>query len=164
MNNRLRISLYLKKALQLNFSISMNVFRWGKHHYSLFHSRWASLFTGSKFPTLGLTTARSTSRAMWSTWCTLFRLKVTIWFITIILILCHLVMFAVPPRIHNLHPLNGSITVRSGSRVRLECRASGQPPPSIYWSRKVINITIWSPLPSSSSSSLGQSRPTAGKA
>ena len=122
-----------------------------------YYTRWASLFTGSKFPTLGLTTVRSTSRAMWSTWCTLFRLKVTIWFITIILILCHLVMFAVPPRIHNLHPLNGSITVRSGSRVRLECRASGQPPPSIYWSRKVINITIWSPSSSSSTSSSSSS-------
>jgi len=48
----------------------------------------------------------------------------------------HTLQIEVPPKIHNLHPLNGSITVRSGSRVRLECRASGQPPPSIYWSRK----------------------------
>lgn len=48
----------------------------------------------------------------------------------------HTLQIEVPPKIHNLHPLNGSITVRSGSRVRLECRASGQPPPSIYWSRQ----------------------------
>ena len=44
-------------------------------------------------------------------------------------------VFLVPPQIHNLHPMNGSITVRSGSRVRLECRASGQPKPAVYWNR-----------------------------
>ena len=50
------------------------------------------------------------------------------------------VFFTVPPQIHNLHPLNGSITVRSGSRVRLECRASGQPKPVVYWNRRVSKI------------------------
>jgi len=48
----------------------------------------------------------------------------------------HTLQIEVPPRIHKLHPGNGSITVRSGSRVRLECRASGQPPPDIYWTRQ----------------------------
>jgi len=48
----------------------------------------------------------------------------------------HTLQIEVPPEIKSLHPLNGSITIRSGSRVRLECRASGQPPPTIYWSRK----------------------------
>ena len=46
-------------------------------------------------------------------------------------------IFSVPPKIHNLHPFNGTITVRSGSRVRLECRASGQPKPVVYWNRRV---------------------------
>ena len=50
------------------------------------------------------------------------------------------IIFSVPPKIHNLHPLNGSITVRSGSRVRLECRASGQPKPAVYWNRRVSKI------------------------
>ena len=62
--------------------------------------------------------------------------------VNMIMIIIMIILFAVPPKIHNLHPLNGSITVRSGSRVRLECRASGQPPPSIYWSRKVKMIII----------------------
>jgi len=48
----------------------------------------------------------------------------------------HTLQIEVPPQIHNLHPLNGSITVRSGSRVRLECRASGQPKPAVYWNRR----------------------------
>jgi len=48
----------------------------------------------------------------------------------------HTLQIEVPPQIHNLHPMNGSITVRSGSRVRLECRASGQPKPAVYWNRQ----------------------------
>jgi len=48
----------------------------------------------------------------------------------------HTLQIEVPPKIHNLHPFNGTITVRSGSRVRLECRASGQPKPVVYWNRR----------------------------
>ena len=44
----------------------------------------------------------------------------------------------VPPTIHQVSPGgNGTVTVLSGSRVRLQCRASGQPRPNIYWTRQV---------------------------
>ena len=43
---------------------------------------------------------------------------------------------SVPPTIHQVTPGNGTVRVVSGSRVRLECRASGQPRPHIYWTRK----------------------------
>ena len=45
-------------------------------------------------------------------------------------------LLSVPPSIQHVSPGNGTITVRSGSRVRLQCRASGQPRPNIYWTRK----------------------------
>ena len=73
---------------------------------------------------------------------TIVMIIIIIIIVIMIMIIIMIILFAVPPKIHNLHPLNGSITVRSGSRVRLECRASGQPPPSIYWSRKVKMIII----------------------
>jgi hypothetical protein len=62
-----------------------------------------------------------------------------------VLTLQHQLIVEVPPYIESLHPLNGSITVHSGSRVRLECRAGGQPPPTVYWKRLVSCFNILSP-------------------
>jgi len=60
-----------------------------------------------------------------------------------VLSVVHTLNIEVPPTIHNLHPRNGTITVRSGSRVRLECKASGQPHPSIYWTRMHNQPFTW---------------------
>jgi hypothetical protein len=54
-----------------------------------------------------------------------------------VLTLLHQLIVEVPPYIESLYPLNGSVTVHSGSRVRLECRAGGQPPPTVFWKRLV---------------------------
>ncbi|XP_026467218.1 limbic system-associated membrane protein-like isoform X2 [Ctenocephalides felis] len=47
----------------------------------------------------------------------------------------HTVEIMVPPRIHHVTS-NGRLQVKMGSPVRLECAASGNPPPVITWSRK----------------------------
>ncbi|KYB28717.1 limbic system-associated membrane protein isoform X1 [Tribolium castaneum] len=47
----------------------------------------------------------------------------------------HTVEILVPPRI-NYVSSNGRVEVKKGSSVRLECRANGNPPPKITWSRK----------------------------
>jgi len=47
----------------------------------------------------------------------------------------HKLQVEVAPSIHFLQP-SSKIVVRSGSHVRLECRASGHPPPLIRWSRQ----------------------------
>lgn len=46
-----------------------------------------------------------------------------------------LCLFLVPPRIHHITS-NGRVEVKKGSPVRLECKASGNPVPTITWSRR----------------------------
>lgn len=41
-----------------------------------------------------------------------------------------------PPSIRT-SPSNGQLTARKGGSITLECKASGNPVPSILWSRKV---------------------------
>nr|CAD7424179.1 unnamed protein product [Timema monikensis] len=43
---------------------------------------------------------------------------------------------SIPPRIHVVSS-NGNVEVKKGSTVTLECKASGNPVPTITWSRKV---------------------------
>lgn len=43
--------------------------------------------------------------------------------------------FAVPPRIHYVSH-NAPLDVHQGANVRLECRASGNPVPTVAWTRK----------------------------
>lgn len=62
---------------------------------------------------------------------------------TSVLSTTHTLHIEVPPTIHGLHPRNGTITVRSGSRVRLECKASGQPHPTIFWTRMHNQPFAW---------------------
>lgn len=45
-------------------------------------------------------------------------------------------MIAVPPSVRAV-PSSGQITARKGGAVTLECKASGNPVPSIYWTKKV---------------------------
>ncbi|XP_063236622.1 lachesin isoform X2 [Bacillus rossius redtenbacheri] len=47
----------------------------------------------------------------------------------------HTVEILVPPSIRMI-PSNGQLKARKGGTVTLECKASGNPVPSIYWSRK----------------------------
>lgn len=45
--------------------------------------------------------------------------------------------FAVPPRIHYVsHNANTPLEVKQGDTVRMECRASGNPVPTVSWTRK----------------------------
>lgn len=46
-------------------------------------------------------------------------------------------LFLVPPTLRAV-PQNGQVAARKGSTVTLECKASGNPVPSIYWFKKVI--------------------------
>lgn len=48
----------------------------------------------------------------------------------------HTVEILVPPSVRPM-PANGQITARKGSTVTLECRASGNPVPTIYFYKKV---------------------------
>jgi hypothetical protein len=48
----------------------------------------------------------------------------------------HTVEILVPPSVRPV-PQNGQITARKGSTVTLECRASGNPVPNIYFYKKV---------------------------
>lgn len=50
-----------------------------------------------------------------------------------------------PPRIHHVTS-GGNVEVKKGQTVSLECRASGNPVPSVSWSRKVGLLThfLWS--------------------
>lgn len=43
---------------------------------------------------------------------------------------------SVPPSIQIIPP-NGQITTRKGGPVSFECRANGNPPPTVQWSKKV---------------------------
>ncbi|KAM7358899.1 limbic system-associated membrane protein isoform 1-T3 [Cochliomyia hominivorax] len=47
----------------------------------------------------------------------------------------HTVEILVPPTLRAL-PHNGQVTARKGSTVTLECKASGNPVPTIYWFKK----------------------------
>lgn len=44
--------------------------------------------------------------------------------------------FSVPPTLRAV-PQNGQVAARKGSTVTLECKASGNPVPTIYWYKKV---------------------------
>lgn len=48
-----------------------------------------------------------------------------------------LLLYLVPPTLRAV-PQNGQVAARKGSTVTLECKASGNPVPSIYWFKKVI--------------------------
>lgn len=47
----------------------------------------------------------------------------------------------VPPRIDFVAPPT-RLDVPKSAAIKLECRASGNPPPKIVWSRKVSTISI----------------------
>ena len=47
-------------------------------------------------------------------------------------------IFLVPPTLRTV-PQNGQVTARKGSTVSLECKASGNPVPTVHWSKKVYN-------------------------
>ncbi|CAD7081255.1 unnamed protein product [Hermetia illucens] len=49
----------------------------------------------------------------------------------------HTVEILVPPTLRAL-PHNGQVTARKGSTVTLECKASGNPVPTIYWYKKDV--------------------------
>lgn len=49
-----------------------------------------------------------------------------------------LLFFTVPPTLRAV-PQNGQVAARKGSTVTLECKASGNPVPSIYWFKKVTS-------------------------
>lgn len=48
----------------------------------------------------------------------------------------HTVEILVPSSVRPV-PQNGQITARKGSTVSLECKASGNPVPNLYWHKKV---------------------------
>lgn len=52
--------------------------------------------------------------------------------------LVHTVEILVPPTVR-AHPETGHVTARKGSTVTLECKASGNPVPSISWVKRVKN-------------------------
>lgn len=47
----------------------------------------------------------------------------------------------VPPTLRAV-PQNGQVSARKGSTVTLECKASGNPVPTIYWFKKVNTKTV----------------------
>ncbi|XP_067646453.1 limbic system-associated membrane protein isoform X3 [Eurosta solidaginis] len=49
----------------------------------------------------------------------------------------HTVEILVPPTLRSM-PYNGQVTARKGSTVTLECKASGNPVPTIYWFKKDV--------------------------
>lgn len=57
----------------------------------------------------------------------------------------HTLEILVPPTIRAI-PVNGQVTARKGSTVTLECKASGNPVPSIYWFKKVSVGALHHPL------------------
>lgn len=48
----------------------------------------------------------------------------------------HTLEVLVPPKINKMHP-DTRVDVSKGASIRLECRANGNPPPRIVWTRKV---------------------------
>lgn len=53
----------------------------------------------------------------------------------------HTVEILVPPSVRPV-PQNGQITARKGSTVTLECKASGNPVPNLYWHKKVRTSSL----------------------
>lgn len=53
--------------------------------------------------------------------------------------LVHTVEILVPPSVR-AHPESGHVTARKGSSVTLECKASGNPVPSISWVKRVSSL------------------------
>lgn len=51
----------------------------------------------------------------------------------------HTVEILVPPSVRPV-PQNGQITARKASTVTLECKASGNPVPNLFWHKKVREI------------------------
>lgn len=49
----------------------------------------------------------------------------------------HKLEVLVPPKIVFISPSGLRLDISKGAPIRLECRASGNPEPKIYWSRKV---------------------------
>lgn len=56
--------------------------------------------------------------------------------ISLIILYLLLMWIQVPPTLRAV-PQNGEVSARKGSTVTLECKASGNPVPSIYWFKKV---------------------------
>jgi len=48
----------------------------------------------------------------------------------------------VPPRVR-ANPNDGNIVVKKGSEITLECSASGNPVPTVTWSREVKQHSIF---------------------
>lgn len=70
-----------------------------------------------------------------NTFCTLYSyIK-----FTFIVFFC---LLTVPPSLRSV-PQNGQVTARKGSTVTLECKASGNPVPNIFWHKKVISWRIF---------------------
>lgn len=57
--------------------------------------------------------------------------------------LVHTVEILVPPTVR-AHPETGHVTARKGSTVTLECKASGNPVPSITWVKRVNKSNLYS--------------------
>lgn len=57
--------------------------------------------------------------------------------------LVHTVEILVPPTVR-AHPETGHVTARKGSTVTLECKASGNPVPSISWVKRVTESNLYS--------------------
>lgn len=51
-------------------------------------------------------------------------------------------LVTVPPKIDYVAP-STRVDVSKGSSIKLECRATGNPPPKIYWTRKVNTHFIY---------------------
>jgi hypothetical protein len=58
--------------------------------------------------------------------------------------LVHTVEILVPPTVR-AHPETGHVTARKGSTVTLECKASGNPVPSITWVKRVKISFVFKP-------------------
>jgi len=56
--------------------------------------------------------------------------------------LVHTVEILVPPTVR-AHPDTGHVTARKGSTVTLECKASGNPVPSISWVKRVTKLIAY---------------------
>lgn len=55
--------------------------------------------------------------------------------------LVHTVEILVPPTVR-AHPETGHVTARKGSSVTLECKASGNPVPNVYWVRVSKRVSL----------------------